>query len=318
MLREIRDAIEKFQQRPAFFIQNTSFSYADVARTASKIKKAVEQQATSSERMIGFLTYDDFESYCSAVAILFTRFGFVPINPENPIDRNASVIGQAEIRTILSSRRDPKLESHCEQQGIRLIDTSALDGCEIDLAVPNVQGDDIAYLLFTSGSTGVPKGVPLSRQNLYEFMNAFFALGYDMDETDRVLQMFDMTFDLSLMSYLAPLCRGACVYTVPPGGIKYASVYTVLEEQKISVALMVPSIITHLRPYFDEIRLDEMKYSLFCGEALYEDVAREWMNCVPHARVQRVRSHRGDHLLPHVRHEPEREREELQWHRVHR
>jgi D-alanine--poly(phosphoribitol) ligase subunit 1 len=288
MLREIRDAIEKFQQRPAFFIQNTSFSYADVARTASKIKKAVEQQATSSERMIGFLTYDDFESYCSAVAILFTRFGFVPINPENPIDRNASVIGQAEIRTILSSRRDPKLESHCEQQGIRLIDTSALDGCEIDLAVPNVQGDDIAYLLFTSGSTGVPKGVPLSRQNLYEFMNAFFALGYDMDETDRVLQMFDMTFDLSLMSYLAPLCRGACVYTVPPGGIKYASVYTVLEEQKISVALMVPSIITHLRPYFDEIRLDEMKYSLFCGEALYEDVAREWMNCVPHARVQNV------------------------------
>jgi acyl-coenzyme A synthetase/AMP-(fatty) acid ligase len=119
-------------------------------------------------------------------------------------------------------------------------------------------------------------------------MDAFWQLGYKMNEKDKVLQMFDMTFDLSLMSYLAPLCRGACVYTVPPGGIKYASVYTILEEQEITVALMVPSIIAYLRPYFEEINLQKMKYSMFCGEALYEDVVLEWAKCVPNALVQNV------------------------------
>jgi acyl-coenzyme A synthetase/AMP-(fatty) acid ligase len=51
---------------------------------------------------------------------------------------------------------------------------------------------------------------------------------------------------------------------------------------------MVPSIIGYLRPYFDEIRFDELKYSLFCGEALYEHIALEWMKCVPNARVENV------------------------------
>src|SRR5262249_6798879 len=93
---------------------------------------------------------------------------------------------------------------------------------------------------------------------------------------------------LSVMSYLVPLTLGACAYTVPQNDIKYVTMYQLLEDQKITFALMVPSILSHLRPYFEDIKLEKLRYCLFCGEALYEDLTREWSACVPNARIQNV------------------------------
>jgi len=90
------------------------------------------------------------------------------------------------------------------------------------------------------------------------------------------------------MSYLVPLCKGACVYTVPSGDIKFTSAYSILEDYQITVALMVPSILNFLKKYFEEIRLESLRYSMFCGEALFSDLTQGWAECVPHALIQNV------------------------------
>lgn len=149
--------------------------------------------------------------------------------------------------------------------------------------------DDLtAYILFTSGSTGKPKGVQISRGNIAAFMEAFWQTGIRIDETDRCLQCFDLTFDLSVMSYLTPLVKGACTYTVPHDQIKYNYIYGLLEDHRLTFALMVPSTIRYLRPYFEEIHLPDMRYSLFCGEALPLDMTEEWSKCLPNAEIDNV------------------------------
>ena len=204
---------------------------------------------------------------------------YVPINPDSPAERNQNVINQVDIKTILDSNETKKLNSVDFETSINVL-KSYSSNSDFD--------DQLAYIFFTSGSTGTPKGVMISKINVAGFIEAFEAMGYDINENDRCLQMFDLTFDLSVMSFLVPLLKGACVYTIPKDKVKYSYIFELMDEKELTVALMVPSILNYLRPYFDEIDCPKMKYSLFCGEALHLPIVQEWSNCLPNARIDNV------------------------------
>lgn len=277
----INNSIFRFGNRNAFCINEEYFTYTQLGQGVSKIRTAL-QQCNYKNTKVGLVVNDDLETYAAIFALWMEGDCYVPLHPGWPIERCLDICEQVELDLVLDSSEKSRFEN------VQVLKTAELE-YTVDCLEPKqgVSDDELAYILFTSGSTGKPKGVQLSRKNLASFMDAFFDI-YPMDENDRCLQCFDLTFDLSIMSYLAPLLRGACVYTVPPDEIKYTYIGSLIEDEQLTFALMAPSTIKYLKPYFDEMDCASLKYSLFCGEALHEDITKQWSECAVNAIIDNV------------------------------
>lgn len=278
----LQNSIDKYAERNAFFINGIFYKYSYFAEIISGIRNSIKFKTAETEKNIGVVANDDIETYAAIIALWLEGKAYVPISPETPTDRNESIIKQACLKTIIDSGDNPLFYNH------NVIQSKGLLCTPLNLIPDNISDQELVYILFTSGTTGQPKGVPVTRENLSGFISAFWKMGFEINETDKCLQMFELTFDLSVMSYLIPLLKGACIYTIPKDKIKYSYIFELLSDQNLTVALMVPSMLHYLRKYFDEIDLPLMRYSMFCGEALPLDITEEWSKCLPNAIIQNV------------------------------
>ena len=279
-LDRILAQLESAAADTAFNIMEQDYSYAQFSQRVSAIYAHL---IGSPEQIIGISIDDHIDTYAGIIAVWLSGKTMVPLNLDLPVSRVQSILDQTGIKTILvaSPTRDVMAWNSMD-----IIPTHSLNS---KAALKNLaKSSEDAYILFTSGSTGAPKGVPIQHIALDAFTVAFFEMPLTLSKADRFLQMFELTFDLSLMCYVIPLTIGASVHTVGDEGMKYMQIFKILEDHAISVALMVPSVLAHLRPYFEEIDLPEMRYNLFCGEALPESITREWKRSVPHADLYNV------------------------------
>ncbi len=275
---------------PAIFIDDRAYTYRELSGFCSAVRALLEARGIEKGDRVGILTENNIYTYASILGILSSGACYVPLNHDNPIERNRAIVADAGIKLLLYSENEDKARemsvSPCaECQPVQ----NRVNPCA-DVLDPVEQTDaDLCYLLFTSGTTGKPKGVPIHFRNLSAFLKMMLEMDrYNFDEHDRFLQMFELTFDLSVFSFLVPLSLGASVYPIPGKGMAYLEAADILANRDITVALMVPSVINYLKPYFGEIHLPKMRYSLFCGEALYHETLTGWSQCVPRAKIENL------------------------------
>ncbi len=271
--------IKTHPSKNSFCINGAFYTYNQLGQYISKIRRTL-RNLDHENIHIGLVANDDIETYASIFALWLEGKAYIPLHPNQPIDRCEEIIKQISICTILDSGTTSKFLNS------DLIHTSALiyshDFLDNDTSIKN---DKLAYVLFTSGSTGTPKGVTISRTNVGAFMDSFWRSGIIIDESDKCLQCFDLTFDVSVQCFLAPLTKGGCVYTIPHDQIKYSYVYGLMEDDNLSFIAVAPSMLRYLKPYFDEINLPQIKYCILTGEASPRDLVHQWKKCIPQADI---------------------------------
>jgi amino acid adenylation domain-containing protein len=280
ILDYIHQSVLKYPQHIAIQQDNKTLTYEQTWKQAIQIAEVLKN---SKNPWIAVKVQKCVELLPALLACWIAGKGYVPIHPTYPTERVQFILNDCQANIFIDPCNQTLVQDHT------LIHWKNLPTLEISTYSFSKEYHHPAYLLFTSGSTGKPKGVPIYHSQLATFVDAMFQhQPVPLNAYDKFLQMFEYTFDLSVYSTFFPLCIGASTHLLPNEGIAAFNIALVLEEQALTVALMVPSVLHYLKPYMEEICLTALKYNLFCGEPLKWSILKEWQKCVPNALIENV------------------------------
>ncbi len=272
--------------RIAFRSAGEDLSYQSFHRAVAASRELLESlPGFDRSKPVAVVCHNSTASYAALFGIWFAGCAAVPLHPSHPLRWNIEIIGKTGSQALFNfdSARDGKEES-CPVPVI--CNRGALSD---RFRKPRaVAGRALAYILTTSGTTGTPKHVAISHDNVKAFLEGFLALYPDLTEEDRFLQTYDLTADAAFTGYLVPLCLGATVLTVPGMPFRYLAVARALREERVSWVQVTPSLLACLRPYFGSFRLAGLRHFHFGGEALPLELVEAWRPSVPAAEISNV------------------------------
>ena len=286
VLLPLKQSLTGREDRNAFFIGGEYYTYGDLNRRVGFIRASLSENKCQAGQRIALAVDDNIDTYASIVALWMEGCAYIPLHPLHPVTRNMEIIGQTEPALLLYTEKGNTLAECAREQGYRILCTPLLQ-CSHEIHDNCAPTDDshLAYILFTSGSTGTPKGVCITRGNLAAFIESFWMTGVSIEPGDRCLQAFDLTFDVSIQAFVTALLHGACAYTIPYGQVKYLYAAQLMIEQHLTHAAMAPSMLTYLRPWFDQLKPDSLKTTILTAEATPVELAEEWFACAPNTDI---------------------------------
>jgi D-alanine--poly(phosphoribitol) ligase subunit 1 len=294
---------------PALSVGAEDFSYGELAGIVERVAGWLTARFAGPAPRVGILAARSWEAYAGVLATSWAGATYVPLHPDWPEERILRILKLAALdalivdadgrkalsqnivpfcpRHILAPANDSSLSLNFAQYDVLISGKDSLPASAGDARPVDPDAERLAYIMFTSGTTGTPKGVMISVGNVASFFSAMQEHS-KFNSSDRVSQTFELTFDLSVWSMLAAWGSGASLHVVPAGQLMGPSRF--IREKKLTVWLSVPSTIACMRSLkmLTPAAFPSLTYSGFCGEPLPVASAEAWYSAASNSVIANV------------------------------
>ncbi len=303
----LRDSAEVQADRPAVEDGSRQLTYRELEASSNRLAHFLLDAGVSRGDRVALYVDKSAESVVAIYAVLKAGAVYVPLDPQAPALRLAYICRDCDVRVLLTGKEKAASWNALLQAGAPLESIIVLNAGEPDVLderpsrirvetwgtveqasdVPltgRTIAADLAYILYTSGSTGQPKGVMLSHSNALAFVD-WATERFAVRSQDRLSSHAPLHFDLSVFDLFAAAKAGATTVLVPPE----TSIFPVelarwIERKGITTWYSVPSVLSMLtlRGGLREGDLARLRTILFAGEVFPTKYLRRLMALLPH------------------------------------
>jgi amino acid adenylation domain-containing protein len=277
----------KHPERTALLFKGESLSFGELNRRANVLAEKLICTGIRAESIIGLSMERSFEMVIGMLGILKAGGAYLPMEPTHPDDYKTFLIEDARLEIILSVNKFAE-SLRSLKQDLEILTVDALPEKECPNPSVPISLDNRAYLFYTSGTTGKPKGVDVLHDGLADrilWMDRTFHFGGER----KTLLKTPYNFDVSGMEFWLPLMTGAPLVIAESGGhLDNSYLAEVIEREGISIVHFVPSLLKTFLKSDKAKSCSVIKDVLCCGEALPATVVNEFYRVFPHAKLHNL------------------------------
>ncbi|KAL3963504.1 hypothetical protein ACCO45_000508 [Purpureocillium lilacinum] len=271
---------------PAINAWDGQLTYRELNQAANRIAhKLYYEHNVRPETLVHVCFEKSVWYFVSILAINKAGGAWVPLDPSHPTTRHQQVVRQTKAKLVLTSRRnkslmdgliDTVLEVTPELDGQLIADEKSSAPALRSGAGPpaEVKPQNTVYVLFTSGSTGIPKGFVMEHGAVATSQRAI-AKRLKMTPHVKILQFAAFVFDLCIGEIIAPLITGACIY-VPSEHDRMNRLPEYIKDMGINWAFLTPAFVRTILPE----QVPSLDLVLLAGEAVGRDILDTWFGKV--------------------------------------